>query len=163
MDKKRKVRYSPAVLKLAQEHDIDLKQVKGTGAGGRITRKDVLKIDGDRVIYLRAAKSETIPTQTTPQEHQHMYPIIRQQLTAQAIINVPIVQGDIEIPVNGVRKAIAANMVRSKHEIPHAWMMVEVDVTNLVNYRNAIKDEFKQKEGYNLTFFAFFVKAVAQA
>ena len=65
--------------------------------------------------------------------------------------------------LHGVRKAIAANMVKSKHEIPHAWMMVEVDVTNLVQYRDSIKDEFKKKEGFNLTSFAFFVKAVAQA
>ena len=71
--------------------------------------------------------------------------------------------GDQEIPVSGVRKAIAANMLRSKHEIPHAWTMVEVDVTNLVSYRDALKTEFKQKEGFNLTYFAFFVKAVAQA
>src|SRR6185312_6644076 len=68
-----------------------------------------------------------------------------------------------EIPVTGVRKAIAANMLRSKHEAPHAWTMMEVDVTNLVEYRNSIKDEFKKKEGFNLTFFAFFVKAVSQA
>ena len=71
--------------------------------------------------------------------------------------------GDIEIPVTGVRKAIAANMLRSKHEAPHAWMMIEVDVTNLVSYRNSIKGDFKKREGFNLTFFAFFVKAVAQA
>ena len=54
-------------------------------------------------------------------------------------------------------------MVHSKREIPHAWMMVEVDVTDLVAYRNKVKDAFKEKEGYSLTFFAFFVKAVAQA
>ena len=69
----------------------------------------------------------------------------------------------MEIPVTGVRKAIAANMLRSKHEIPHAWMMVEVDVTNLVQLRNEIRDDFKKKEGINLTYFAFFVKAVARA
>src|SRR5690606_845855 len=46
---------------------------------------------------------------------------------------------------------------------PHAWMMVEVDVTDLVSYRNKLKNEFKKNEGYNLTYFAFFVKAVAQA
>jgi len=72
-------------------------------------------------------------------------------------------QGDIEIPVTGVRKAIAANMLRSKHEIPHAWTMVEVDATNLVTYRDELKTEFKKKEGFNLTYFAFFVKAAAQA
>ena len=71
--------------------------------------------------------------------------------------------GDIEIPVTGVRRAIATNMLRSKHEAPHAWMMIEVDVTNLVAYRDSLKNEFKQKEGFNLTYFAFFVKAVAQA
>ena len=53
--------------------------------------------------------------------------------------------GDIEIPVTGVRKAIAANMLRSKHEAPHAWMMIEVDVTNLVSYRNSIKGDFKKR------------------
>lgn len=162
MDRSEKLRYSPAVLKLAQEHDIDLKQVNGTGAGGRITRKDVLRIVETGNIP-REAKSETIPTQTTPPgapAHVSNHPA---QLTAQAIINVPIVQGDVAIPINGVRKAIAEKMVRSKNEIPHAWMMVEVDVTNPVNYRNEIKDKFKQQEGYNLTFFAFFVKAVAQA
>ena len=71
--------------------------------------------------------------------------------------------GDIEIPVHGVRNVIASNMVKSKQEIPHGWMMVEVDVTNLVQYRNSIKNEFKKKEGFNLTPFAFFVKAVAQS
>ena len=71
--------------------------------------------------------------------------------------------GDIEIPVTGVRRAIANNMLRSKHEAPHAWMMIEVDVTNLVAYRDSLKNDFKQKEGFNLTYFAFFVKAVSQA
>ena len=71
--------------------------------------------------------------------------------------------GDIEIPVSGIRRAIATNMKKSKQEIPHAWMMVEVDVTNLVQYRDSIKNEFLQKEGFKLTYFPFFVKAVAQA
>jgi len=75
----------------------------------------------------------------------------------------PIQPGDIEIPVTKVRRAIANNMVRSVHEAPHAWMMMEVDVTDLVAYRDSLKGEFKQKEGFNLTYFAFFVKAVAQA
>ena len=51
-------------------------------------------------------------------------------------------------------------MLRSTHEIPHAWMMMEVDVTELVEYRDSIKEEFKKKEGFNLTYFAFFLKAV---
>ena len=78
-------------------------------------------------------------------------------------VPVPTAAGDIEIPVTGVRRAIATNMLRSKHEAPHAWTMIEVDVTNLVQYRDSLKNDFKQKEGFNLTYFAFFVKAVSQA
>ena len=54
-------------------------------------------------------------------------------------------------------------MSRSKHEIPHAWMMIEVDVTELVKYRNSIKDEFYERERFPLTYFAFFAKAISQA
>ncbi|MGE9754566.1 dihydrolipoamide acetyltransferase family protein [Bacillus inaquosorum] len=134
-----KKRYSPAVLRLAGEHGIDLDQVTGTGAGGRITRKDIQRI------------IETGGVQERPEKPKTAAPA-----PASAA-------GDKEIPVTGVRKAIASNMKRSKTEIPHAWTMMEVDVTNMVAYRNSIKDSFKKTEGFNLTFFAFFVKAVAQA
>lgn len=162
-----KARYSPAVLKLAQENNIDLTLVKGSGAGGRITRKDLKQmIESGNIPQAsaqteapkEAAKVETASAQPAPQTQ----PAAQEQPTAPAP-SVPVAAGDIEIPVTGVRKAIAANMLRSKHEAPHAWTMVEVDVTNLVEYRNGIKDDFKKKEGFNLTFFAFFVKAVAQA
>lgn len=157
-----KARYSPAVLKIAQENGLDLTQVKGSGAGGRITRKDVQQIvDSGQIPQAAAPTSEPIAQaeQTTRQEERPAAgaPVSSQPLSVQSAA------GDIEIPLTGIRKAIAANMQRSKHEAPHAWTMVEVDVTNLVEYRNNIKDEFKSKEGFNLTFFAFFVKAVAQA
>lgn len=148
-----KKRYSPAVLRIAQEHEIDLEKVNGTGAGGRITRKDLLKL----------IESGQIPTDTEEPITMSPEKETVQSNIEETPIQIPTVPGDIEIPVTNVRKAIAANMVRSKHEVPHAWMMIEVDVTNLVNYRNSLKDEFKKKEGFNLTFFAFFVKAVAQA
>jgi len=156
-----KIRFSPAVLKLSQEHKLDLNQIKGTGAAGRITRKDLLRIveSGEQP---KSRETESISAQTHFQE-----PTTNSDSTAQSLarseVNVPGTEGDIEIPVSGVRKVIAANMVKSKQEIPHGWMMVEVDVTNLVEYRNSIKDEFKKKEGFNLTFFAFFVKAVSQS
>lgn len=67
------------------------------------------------------------------------------------------------IPVNGVRRQIANKMVQSVHEIPHAWMAVEVDATELTKTRAHYKNQFKAQEGYNLTFFAFFIKAVAEA
>ncbi|HLR66398.1 dihydrolipoamide acetyltransferase family protein [Virgibacillus alimentarius] len=147
-NKSMKKRYSPAVLKLSQEHNIDLSQVDGTGRGGRITRKDIEKI---------------ISTGDIPKENKRTDADKALSKPAQAP-SIPLTQqGDIEIPVKGVRKVIAENMVMSTTEIPHAWMTVEVDVTDLAVYRNEIKNQFKQKEGFNLTFFAFFVKAVSQA
>jgi 2-oxoisovalerate dehydrogenase E2 component (dihydrolipoyl transacylase) len=167
-DQGNKARYSPAVLKLSQEHGIDLSQVSGTGAGGRITRKDLLKLIESGNIPVAGqteAKGEQPVKQEATQSSAQVSQPVPSPVTPPAAHapSIPVAAGDIEIPVTGVRKAIAANMLRSKHEAPHAWTMVEVDATNLVEYRNSLKDEFKKKEGFNLTFFAFFVKAVAQA
>ena len=144
-DKSMKKRYSPAVLKMSQDHNIDLELVDGTGRGGRITRKDIEQI-------IESGKISTIKEESKALDREELFP--QQPSTA---------EGDIEIPFKGVRKVIADNMVKYKEEIPHAWMTIEVDVTDLVNYRNKVKDEFKQREGFNLTYFTFFIKAVAQA
>ncbi|MEM5003868.1 dihydrolipoamide acetyltransferase family protein [Priestia megaterium] len=151
-----KSRYSPAVMRLSQEHNINLDTVTGTGAGGRITRKDILAV----IEKGGAAEVKETPASTVQPKAPVAAAAPKTQQPAAPVVSAA---GDQEIPVTGVRKAIAANMLRSKHEIPHAWTMVEVDVTNLVSYRDALKTEFKQKEGFNLTYFAFFVKAVAQA
>lgn len=153
-------RYSPAVLRLSQDNGIDLSLVEGSGKEGRITRKDLLTI----------IESGTIPTAPVASAA----PVAETATSAPALqttsaekpavpVNVPVAVGDIEIPITGVRRAIASNMLRSKHEAPHAWMMIEVDVTSLVQYRDSLKNDFKKKEGFNLTYFAFFVKAVSQA
>lgn len=152
-DQSQKKRYSPAVLRLADEHGIDLAAVHGTGAGGRITRKDLLQLIANGGVQEKTASVSDAAVQTEP----------TQPLKAKAAPSSTSMPGDIELPVTPIRQAIAANMVRSKHEIPHAWTMMEVDVTKLVMRRNQLKDQFKAKEGFNLTFFAFFVKAVAQA
>lgn len=145
-DMSMKRRYSPAVLRLANEHNIDLELVQGTGKGGRITRKDLYAwIESDS----QPNKVEQKAITDTGEQVQAP--------TTQSMV------GDVEIPVTGVRKAIAENMVRSKRETPHAWLMVEVDVTNLVKYREKMKEEFKQKEGFNLTFLPFFIKAVVES
>jgi 2-oxoisovalerate dehydrogenase E2 component (dihydrolipoyl transacylase) len=152
-----KVRYSPAVLKLSQDHNIDLSQVHGTGAEGRITRKDVIDLIQSRAMPMFVESPDRTNEPTAPLQ------TVQKQEKSSELESSTNALGDIEIPVTGLRKVIATNMQRSKHEIPHAWTMVEVDVTNLVEYRNAIKAEFLQKEGFPLTFFAFFVKAIAQA
>lgn len=141
-------RFSPAVLRLAGEHNIDLAQVSGTGKGGRITRKDILH-------YVETPQTETVQA-TNVSASEAAKPA-----TASPVATTE--QGDKEIPVGGVRKAIAKHMVTSVQEIPHAWMMVEADATSLVRYRDKIKTGFKKEEGYNITYFAFFIKAVAQA
>lgn len=146
-------RYSPAVLKLSQEHGIELTSMKGTGMGGRITRKDILK-----EIEVRS-QTEVVPVLSPFKKKNDDEP----SSSASAVYRPERSDGDIAIPVSAVRKAIASNMIRSKQEIPHAWMMVEVDATNVVALREKEKQSFKQKEGFNLTYFAFFVKAVAQA
>ncbi|RKA28190.1 Dihydrolipoyllysine-residue acetyltransferase component of pyruvate dehydrogenase complex [Listeria monocytogenes] len=140
-------RFSPAVLRIAGENNIDLSTVEGTGKGGRITRKDLLQVIENGPV---ATKAE-VQSRSAPQEKTATPAPVRSAA------------GDREIPINGVRKAIAKHMSVSKQEIPHAWMMVEVDATGLVRYRNAVKDSFKKEEGYSLTYFAFFIKAVAQA
>ncbi|SDL63328.1 dihydrolipoamide acetyltransferase family protein [Sediminibacillus halophilus] len=150
-----KKRYSPAVMRLAQENNIQLDQVEGSGKGGRITRKDIEKVIASGGL---SKQKETMAENNKPTENASSNteaPETKQQ--------VHTTVGAKEIPVTGVRKAIANNMVKAKTEIPHAWMMVEVDVTNLVKYRNSVKDQFKQEEGFGLTFFAFFVKAVSKA
>ncbi|WP_067836743.1 dihydrolipoamide acetyltransferase family protein [Amphibacillus sediminis] len=137
-------RYSPAVLALASQHQIDLAQIQGTGRGGRITRKDIQKLIEQG---MEENGAETVKPKPTIQ-------------SSQLLESLP---GDREIPVTGIRKAIATNMVRATSEIPHAWMMIEVDVTNLVKYRNDEKNRFRETEGYNLSYFAFFLNAVAKA
>lgn len=160
-----KARFSPAVLKLAQEHGIDLSQVAGTGAEGRITRKDVQAIvdAGGQTQAAPVSRQEPVVSTPVPVSTPAEVPAAAQPKAAAAAVDVQAAAGDQVIPVTPIRKTIAARMVQSKHEAPHAWTMVEVDVTNLVNFRAQVKDEFKRKEGVNLTFLPFFIKAVVEA
>lgn len=147
-------RYSPAVLRLAQEHKIDLEEIEGTGRGGRITRKDVEQ-------FIQALEEEKQISTVTREED---FLLTEEQSKEERLQTEQITSArKIEIPVTRVRKKIAENMVRAKHEIPHAWMTIEVDVTNMVRFRDRMKDDFIKREGYNITYFSFFMKAVAQA
>lgn len=162
-DQSMKKRYSPAVLKLSAEHGIDLEQVSGTGAGGRITRKDLLKIVETGQIKqpdtVEAPTIESVPAAKSAEQRESAQPSRPQAAKSTASTTE---DGDIEIPTAGVRQAIATNMVRSKHEAPHAWLMIEVDVTNLVEARNRHKDAFFKQEGVKLTFLPFFMKATVE-
>jgi len=170
-DQKR--RYSPAVLKLAQEYGIDLSQVPGTGREGRVTRKDVLRFIEQGGAAAQAAQpasaAPATPTRAAAQPVAQPADQARQPASqaapqpASAAPGVKTEPGDQVIPVTPVRRAIATRMVQSKHEAPHAWTMVEVDVTGLVKLREAVKAEFEKREGFKLTYLPFVIKAVVES
>lgn len=149
-------RYFPAVLKIAQEKNIDLTQVTGTGRDGRITRKDVTNYTPTQEI----TPDEAVSPVASPSISEEP---VASQNEIEATASPTETTTDKIVSADPVRKAIAKKMVQSVNEIPHAWLMVEADVTNLVQLRNSLKDEFKQQEGLSLSFFPFFAKAVIQA
>ncbi len=153
------LRYSPAVLKLAQERGIDLKSVTGTGLGGRVTRKDVLAFDTRSATVSQPEPVEQVPLSSAPVLATPSASI--QVSTGNTPSEVP--SNEEWIPVTAMRKTIASRMLQSKQQAPHAWMMVEVDVTPLVRLREQHKDEFKRREGITLTYLPFFIKSVVEA
>ncbi|TVY11529.1 dihydrolipoamide acetyltransferase family protein [Paenibacillus cremeus] len=174
-------RYSPAVLKLAGEHGITLSEVTGTGLGGRITRKDIEhyiasggRVEGavqsveDTNAAASAAAADAgvfiasppkVPVRTTGIHLSQTPPLPNVEVIGQPLEG----RGETLMDVTPMRNAIARNMRQSKTEIPHGWMMIEVDVTNLVLLRNKLKGEFMKQEGVNLTYLAFLLKAVVNA
>ncbi|MEV5028479.1 dihydrolipoamide acetyltransferase family protein [Paenibacillus sp. LPE1-1-1.1] len=164
-------RFSPAVQKLAAEHSIRLTDVPGTGLGGRITRKDVLA-------YIEAGAGKGTHTSggnnaaQAPRTVDAAAQVRSSGLHFSETPRFPKIEvegasgagrGDNFIDVTPIRNTIARNMRQSVSEIPHAWTMIEVDVTNLVLLRNKLKDDFMKREGINLTYLAFLLKAVVNA
>jgi 2-oxoisovalerate dehydrogenase E2 component (dihydrolipoyl transacylase) len=159
-----KHRYSPAVMRLAQENNIDLTQLTGTGKGGRITRKDVLKAIEEGTGRAAAPAQPSQPAAPAPEKAAEPKAAADKPAAKPASgSGIVLENGDTEIPVSSVRRTIANRMVQSKHEAPHAWTMMEVDVTGLVELRNRIKHDFQKREGVKLTFMPFFIKAVVDA
>jgi len=76
---------------------------------------------------------------------------------------LPAGTGDVALGLTPMRRAIAKHMVESVHTSPHAWTTVEIDMTNVVKYRDSIKDSFKAREGIDITYLSFFIKAVIDA
>ncbi len=136
-------RYSPAVLRLADERGVDLDRIHGTGLNGRVTLKDVRRF---------------ITTQSEPPQ-----PAEPTALSAPAPQPSPISRDEERVPLSPVRRMIAENMVRSATQIPQVWTLVEVDVSGLVARRRAARDDFRQREGINITYLPFIMKAVAES
>jgi 2-oxoglutarate dehydrogenase E2 component (dihydrolipoamide succinyltransferase) len=146
--------YSPLVRNMAKTEGIaqsELDQIPGSGADGRLTKSDLLG-------YIAQRGAEPIvPTIIAPAAPA---PIISTPAPTPAVS----ISGNVEIvEMDRMRKLIADHMVMSKHTSPHVTSFVEVDVTNLVNWRNKVKDNYKKQYGENITFTPIFVEAVARA
>ena len=143
--------YSPLVLNIAKQEGIpmaELETVSGTGKKGRVTKKDILS-------YVQSKGSRSIPTQitTAPPSPPSNTSKVAEFFSAE----------DEIMEMGRMRKMIAQRMVDSKRISAHVTSFVEADVTNIVQWRNHNKNEFKNREGANLTFTPIFIEAVVQA
>ena len=149
--------YSPLVRSIASEEGLsiaDLDQITGSGKDGRITKTDLLDYLQNKGTSAHTVEAPKVPTPSpTP--------------TPKAATSTPpkvSMSGDKEIvEMDRMRKLIADHMIMSKQTSPHVTSFVEADVTTLVNWRNRIKDDFKKREGQNITFTPIFIEAVAKA
>jgi 2-oxoisovalerate dehydrogenase E2 component (dihydrolipoyl transacylase) len=166
-------RVSPAVRRLAREHDIDISAVDGTGQNGRVTANDVLAAVSAGSSAATAATivhgpvtttSVTTTPATAGTAGTAAKPAAAGAISADAprsTYAAPL-PGTL-VPLSPARKIIAQRMVESLATAPHAWTMVEVDVTNLWAWRAKAKDRFAQDKGYALTLLPFFIHAVVAA
>jgi 2-oxoisovalerate dehydrogenase E2 component (dihydrolipoyl transacylase) len=139
-----RLRLSPVVRKLAEEHGLsedEVVRVAGSGAGGRVTKEDLLT-------YLQR-RGGTAPGAPAP--------------TAMPPASVPRHPGDQLLKLSPLRRSVAQRMAQSKREIPHAYGVIEADLTQVVREREAHKDDWRTREGVNITYTAFFVRAAVDA
>lgn len=146
--------YSPLVRNIAKKENIsanELEMIAGSGQQGRVTKKDILA-------YLK--NREDTPT---------VLPKTKPVAVSPQAVNAPVtatksVSGEVEvIEMDRMRKLIADHMVKSKQTSPHVTSFVEVDVTNLVNWRNKVKKSFLDQYGEKITFTPIFMEAVVKA
>ncbi|MCH1436909.1 MAG: 2-oxo acid dehydrogenase subunit E2 [Flavobacteriales bacterium] len=139
--------FSPLVRSIAQQEGIDTKElenISGTGKEGRVTKKDILEYVTSRT-KSPTEKLVGAPTSTTN------------------TVGIPSMEGDEIIEMDRMRKMIADHMLMSKQVSPHVTSFVEADVTQLVKWRNKIKDEFLSREGEKITFTPIFIDAIVKA
>lgn len=156
--------YSPLVKNIAQEEGLsqaELDGISGTGAEGRVTKQDILayiekRTDNESV----RASSAPVSQPDKEQVQQVESPSSSAQVAADPKITTP---GDEIVEMDRMRRLIADHMVHSVKTSPHVASFVEADVTNLVNWRNKIKDSYKNREGENITFTPIFIEAISKA
>ncbi|MCF8232162.1 MAG: 2-oxo acid dehydrogenase subunit E2 [Bacteroidales bacterium] len=159
--------YSPLVRSIAQKENVsveELQSIQGSGKEGRVTKRDILNY-----IEKRGEKGKAAATQepSAPKEEPAAQTSAASQPSgATQAIQAPKVQaweGDNIIEMDRMRRMIADHMVTSKHVSPHVTMFIDVDMTDIVNWRNKVKKEFQQREGEKITFTPIFLEAAAKA
>lgn len=151
--------YSPLVMNIAKTEGISaaqLETIPGTGQDGRVTKKDILS-------FIESGQSRTSAPQNHPEPSTAQSPTVSKTNTSSTSKDISLHPGDELIEMDRMRKLIADHMVMSKHTSPHVTSFVEADVTNLVNWRNKIKSDFKAREGENFTFTPIFIEAIVKA
>ena len=152
--------YSPLVKNIAKKEGITLEELDaltGTGQEGRVTKNDVLD-------YLATRKKGAPETPTVAAEAPPQAPEARKAPTKAPEVSRVQVSGEDEvIPMTRMGKLIAQHMIDSVSTSAHVQSFIEVDVTNLVAWRNKVKDTFQEREGEKLTFTPIFMEAVAKA
>ena len=152
--------YSPLVLNIAQSEGIsmsELENIPGTGAEGRVSKKDILA-------YVEGRKSNGSSYHAPSQAHQVTVMPASKPEQREERQELPVMyQGNVEIiEMDRMRKLIAKHMVDSKHTSPHVTSFAECDVTNLVLWRERVKKEFENREGQKITFTPLFIEAIVR-
>ena len=155
--------YSPLVRSMASKENIDIKELEnipGTGKDGRVSKSDM-------ITYLNNRTDTQINTETT----DHVTKITSQKITevkkeepkSKPSTHIPNTGGTEIIEMDRMRKLISTHMTMSKSTSAHITSFVEADMTNIVNWRNSIKEDFKLREGQNITFTPIIIEAMAKA
>jgi 2-oxoglutarate dehydrogenase dihydrolipoamide succinyltransferase (E2 component) len=144
---------SPVVAKISSEHNLDLREVTGTGQGGRITKKDVLAYLEEREAAPKPAASQEFQADSGLEKAGR--PKERGFVPAPLPSQIP---GEV-MPLTPVRRAIAEHMVLSKHTSPHVTTVMEADLSRIVKHRETHKEAFA-RDGIKLTYTAYFVAAI---
>ena len=171
-------RMTPAVRRLLREHGLTAAQIVGTGGGGRITREDVTDyVEAQRtgkpvgsqrpagagvaVPAVPPAVAAPAPSAPAPSAPAPTAPASAPAATAATALFPPGVD-EVLLPMTQMRKGIAAQMTRAL-QVPHAYVQMEVDATNLVRLRETAKKEFQAKEGVSLSYVPLVIKATVEA
>ena len=154
--------YSPLVKSIASQEGIafeELEKIKGTGNEGRVTKSDILT-------YIKSRNTqptnEDIISETTVTKESSEVNEVKTEITATKV-NIPNTGGTEIVEMDRMRKLISAHMTKSKSTSAHITSFVEADMTSIVNWRNSVKDNFKKKEGQNITFTPIIIEAMAKA